>query len=197
MEQNGVRMESEIVEAIRCEVRAGFEAITALIGEVNESVREVSGLAERRESIVDRLHQEVVSLRSGELQQAMMPVLKDLVRLYDDLDRKTAIYLKMDGAGAEFARDCRIFRDTVTDVLYRHGVEPFSAQVGERFDARSQRVLAAVPIDDAERDHTIANVVRIGFKKETRVVRMMEVEVYRHTPAPAKGAEVSPQNPAS
>lgn len=176
-------------------LRAELAGIAERLADLQSQAREANRIAEHREQGMDRMHEELVALRAGELFQAMMPVLRGLVRLYDDLDRASQAYSERGEPVA--ARDFGLFRDAVADILYGHGVEPYTASPGERFEPKAQRALAAVPTDDPALDRTIARVVRRGFRSDTKLVRMMEVEVHRHDSVAASGASGATPNPTS
>ena len=143
---------------------------------LNESNR----IATERERIVDRLHQENQQLRSGELQQAMLPLFRDLIRLHDDLRQTGQRHERQDSA--EAGRDFQAYSEAAADILYRYGVERYEAAEGTAFNPKEHRALAAIPTPDASLDRMIAKVIRLGFKTEARVIRLLEVEVYRVSP---------------
>jgi molecular chaperone GrpE len=141
------------------ELGGRVEALAVLVAESNR-------LAQDRERIIDRLHDENQRLKAGETQRLLIPVLRDLMGLFDELNRA----------------QLHTFRDVVSDILYRHGVERFDAEPNAAFEPRIHKASKAVPTEDPARDRCIARVVRVGFKNEERVLRPLEAEVYRHTP---------------
>src|ERR1044072_971824 len=148
----------------------------------SDQLREVNRISEHRERIIDQLHQENQRLKQGELQQLLMPVFRDLIRLYDDLKITTASY-ESDG-NEKFTRELVCYRETVSDILYRHGVELIEVASGENFNPKEHKAVATVAAD-LERDRTIAKVIRDGFKTDLKIIRNVEVEVYRHIPQTA------------
>jgi molecular chaperone GrpE (heat shock protein) len=164
----------------------GAEMLNALVGQMDSlvrSVEEANRLAQERERIIDRLHQENQQLRQGELQQAILPIFRDLIRLYDDL-RQTARgqSSRSEVTPQQTARDFECFAEMVTDILYRQGVERYEAREGEAFNPKEHRVLGASPTAEQSKDRTIARSIRDGFRTDTRPVRLLEAEVYRYTP---------------
>jgi molecular chaperone GrpE len=161
------------------------ERVEYLVRLLEESNR----LSQERERIIDRLHQENQQLRQGELQQAMLPVMRDLVRLYDDLTQRARGYAsRAEATPQEAARDFDCFAEMVTDILYRQGVERYGAREGDAFSSKEHRALGAVQTPEQERERTVARVVRDGFRSESRVIRILEAEVYRYVPAAASPA---------
>ncbi len=158
-----------------------LSSLTEQVESLARLVEESNRLAQERERIIDRLHEENQRLRQGELQQAILPIFRDLVRLYDDLKQTTLGY----GSRAEVtpeqaARDFGCFAEMVTDILYRHGVERYEAREGDLFNPKEHRVLGAVTTPEQVKDRTIARSIRDGFRTETRPVRLLEAEVYRY-----------------
>jgi molecular chaperone GrpE (heat shock protein) len=165
----------------------GAEALSKIAGRLDElggCLDEANRISRERERIIDRLHQENQQLRGGELQQAMTPVYRDLIRLHDDLLQTSRRYLAQSAASDdEAARDFQSYSDAVMDVLYRYGVERYEAAEGAPFNPKEHRAVAAIPTTDGNLDRAIAKVIRFGFRTETRIVRLLEAEVYRATPA--------------
>lgn len=157
---------------------------------LTESIEEANRLSGERERIIDRLHQENQQLRQGELQQAVLPIFRDLVRLYDDLRQTAGGYGSRDGVTqAEVARDFELFAEMVADILYRQGVERYEAREGDTFSTKEHRVLSAVQTPEQAKDRTIARSVRDGFRSDARVIRLLEAEVYRYVPQAAPAAD--------
>jgi molecular chaperone GrpE (heat shock protein) len=67
--------------------------------------------------------------------------------------------------------------------LYRHGVEKLEADVGEDFNAKEHKAVGATSSADQEQDRKISKIVRDGFRTEYKIIRSVEVEVYRYTAA--------------
>lgn len=150
-----------------------MDELTATLAEANRISRE-------RERIIDRLHDENQKMRSGEVQQMIDPVLRDLVRLYDELIRTTDSYAQRNEAlMQEVLRDWRFFAEMVADILYRQGIERMETKAGDPFDPMQHRACAAVPAPEQARDRTIARLVRTGFCGPARVLRPADVEVFR------------------
>jgi molecular chaperone GrpE (heat shock protein) len=156
---------------------AGQE-LTELVRALEESNR----ISAERERLIDRLYEENQGLRAGELQQALMPILRDLMRLFDDLQKTAAAYSERPSLdSAQVLREWEFFRDSALDILSRHGVEPCAANEGSSFDPREQRVCGTVATTDQSQDRKIVRVIRLGFRTETRILRTADVEVYRAT----------------
>jgi molecular chaperone GrpE (heat shock protein) len=181
------RQEADSVPCDQHDAGILLARVDALVAAVEQSNR----LAEQRERTIDRLHEENQRLRQGELQQALAPVFRDLVRLCDLLQDVQAHAQDAGSTPDDLCRDLRDCQDLMTDVLYRHHVDRFEAQAGEPFDPKEHRALRAVVTDNSEQERRIARVIRCGFRQGSRILRPAEVDVYRYratpaaTPAPA------------
>lgn len=173
-----------------------FERLATCVRELTEQVEEANRLGQDRERVVDRLHQENQQLRVGELQQALTPVLRDLIRLFDDLQRTAAAYAtRAEPLPPEVVRDLECYRDTVLDILYRQGVEPYDAPAEAAFDPKLHRALGSVATSTPCQDRSVARVVRVGFRSEARVIRSLEAEVYRFRDDDAGAKDARPTAP--
>jgi molecular chaperone GrpE len=185
-EENGdteptVEADSTYAEALPALTRR-VEYLAGLFEEANR-------ISQDRERIIDRLHSENQQLRLGELQQAMLPLFRDLVRLFDDLQQTGSSYAdRSEVRGEDVAKDFQCYRDSVADILYRYGVERYTAAEGVTFNSKEHKALGSVPTSEPSKDRTIARSIRDGFRNETRIIRILEAEVYRFT------AEAPPAN---
>lgn len=137
-----------------------------------ESVDELVRLRRHDAELVDRLHAENSRLRGGELTEAMAPLLRGLVRLYD----------QMSSLGGEDSQSVAgILRKQLLQILdLAADVRPFTPEVGESFDPGRFLGVRRVATDDPALAGTVARTVRPGFVRgESTVIRPAETEVYR------------------
>jgi molecular chaperone GrpE (heat shock protein) len=141
-------------------------------------------LAKERERIIDRLHEENQRLKQGELLKQMMPVYRDLMRLYDDL-KKTALEYsgKTEITAESAAQDWDFFATAVTDLLYRYGVEVLPVEPGTLFDPKCHRAAIVQKTSERDRDKTVARVLSAGFAADNKVLRAAGIEVFRYDPS--------------
>lgn len=157
------------------------ELLQKMNGSVEQLIRQagdINRISKERERIIDRLHEENQQLRSGQIEQIIEPLIRDLVRLFDDLQH--TIRTRVDAGDAEGLKDIEFFRETVSDILFRYGIDRYEEPQDLLFDPTVHRPLAAVPTNDPEQHRKIARVVRSGFRTEKRIVRMLEVDVFRY-----------------
>lgn len=153
----------------------------ALAHELTAALARQQELAERREEIVTRLHEEVERLRRGELEAALDLVRHSLIRLHDQIQRQAAHVTE-----ALSADDLRALltalADEAADTVAGTGVERYVPEPGETFDRLRQRPVGRAPAAEAEADRTVARVAAAGFLQGERVLRKADVVVFRWEP---------------
>jgi molecular chaperone GrpE len=153
---------------------AGLEAsIAGFDARLEESHR----LLALQSDLVDRLHAENQDLRAGELRNAQLPLVRDLLRLHDDVGRMRDATGEPDGE----SDDLRLVQESLLDVLARNGVEPFAPGEGEPFDPRLHAAAGTEQTADESLDKSVAEIVKPGFRWDSGdVIRVAEVRAYRH-----------------
>jgi molecular chaperone GrpE (heat shock protein) len=160
----------------RDEEGGGDGELAAAVAALDVRLEEAQRLHARQSDLVDRLHAENQSLRAGEVRGAQLPLIRDLLRLHDDVGR-----LREAAAGDGDDGDLRIAQEGLVDVLARSGVESFAPEKGELFDPRMHAAAGAEPTADAALDKAVAEIVRQGFRWDSgEVIRVAEVRAYRY-----------------
>jgi len=176
----------EVVSAEEAPAPAEIDAGPALAAELAGRLDKVEAqLAEfhrrsaHRESIIDRLHEENQRLHGGIGRIILEPVVTDLIRLYDQLDRE----VRRLAADGQDPRLLRSFAEDIVQILDRCGIEVFSAEPGDLFDRDRHRPLAGVPCDEESQHNTVAEVVAFGFlERETgRIRRPVQARVHQYS----------------
>ncbi|MDN3353868.1 nucleotide exchange factor GrpE [Actinomadura sp. DC4] len=162
-----------------------FAEVGERLGRVEAEVAEFHRRSAHREAVIDRLHEENQRLRGGLDKAVLQPVVADLIRLYDQLDRE-ARRLGADAPGGPLFRS---FADDVALILDRCGIEVFTADPGDPFQHDRHRPLAVVPCDDESRHNTVAEVIAAGFaERDTgRIRRPLQARFHQfeqHSEAP-------------
>lgn len=160
---------------------------------VTEQLADFHRRSAHRESVIDHLHAENRQLQSGLGKAILDPVVSDLIRLYDQIDREVR---RLKAAG-EDERLLWSFADDVAMILDRCGVESYSAEPGDPFDRERQRPVGVVASPDESRNNTVAEVTAVGFadRESGRVRRPLHAQFYQYAPpsAAAQGDAAQPQ----
>lgn len=156
--------------------------VTTVLASLQERLGESQRLLGRQSDLVDKLHAENQRLRAGELRAATLPLVRDLLRLYDDIVRFSA-----DNGDSQ---DLDLVKVSLLDALARNGIAAFTPEPGEQFDPKQHNVAGVLPTEDASLDRTVAEVSRVGVRWEDgQTIRVADVRVYKHTPTAQATAE--------
>ncbi|MER6569638.1 nucleotide exchange factor GrpE [Streptomyces sp. NPDC001093] len=153
----------------------------ALASEFTAALARQQQLAERREEVVTRLHDEVERLRRGEMEMALDLVRHSLIRLHDQILRQAEHVTGPLGV-EELRALLTALADEAADTVGRTGVERYVPRSGEAFDMALHRPVGRVAAEGPEADRTVAHVVAAGFVQGERVVRKADVVVSRWEP---------------
>jgi molecular chaperone GrpE len=145
--------------------------------------------AAHRESVIDRLHEENQRLHGGIGRTILEPVVTDLIRLYDQLDREVR-RLEAEGQDAQLWRS---FADDVAQILDRCGIELSPGKAGDPFDRDRHRPVGVVACDDESRHNTVAEVAAVGFyERDTgRMRRLVQARFYQYAPGQGEPEQAS------
>ncbi len=160
--------------------------LAARLDTVERRLAEFHQRAAHRESVIDWLHEENQRLRAGFGRMVLEPVVADLIRLYDQLDREVS---RLDTGGQD-GQLMRSFAEDVAEILDRCGIEVFSAEVGDPFERGRHHPVGVVACDDESRHNTVAEVVAAGFfdRDADRIRRPVRARFHQHPP----GSEAGP-----
>ncbi|MFI7297728.1 nucleotide exchange factor GrpE [Streptomyces sp. NPDC050121] len=153
----------------------------ALASEFTAALARQQQLAERREEIVTRLHDEVERLRRGEMEKALDLVRHSLIRLHDQILRQAENVTAPLGVD-ELRSLLTALADEAADTVAGTGVERYVPGLGEAFDMALQRPVGRAAAGGPEADRTVARVMAAGFVQGERVVRKADVVVSRWEP---------------
>ncbi len=154
------------------------ETLGSGLGGLQTSLDELVRLTRRADDHVAELHGENQRLRAGELASVTLPLLRDVVRLHDEVEQLTS------AAAPEAQADLALVRARLLDTLGRWGLTSFAPEAGDALDATRHNGVGAVASADGEAG-TVATVRRVGFAHDDgRTFRAADVEVFRPPPLP-------------
>lgn len=163
-----------------------------LAGSFNQKIRFDS----TKEKTIDRLHEELQDYRGDNFTRMLLPILKDLVSLHDDIEG----FLEQSRA-AENTEDpaCEVvlssLKQAVLDILDRNDVGGFS-EITDDFNPKRQRAVQTVATPSKQLHRQVKCRLREGFSYGERVLRPEAVAVYIHRApeqAEADDAAVTPE----
>lgn len=143
----------------------------------DDRLEEAQRLLARQADLGERLHAENQRLRQGELRTAQLPLVRDVLRLHDDVARMA------DATSGDAQRDLAIVRESLVDALQRNGVVDCSPQPGSPFDSARHSAVGVVTTSDPAQDRAIVETVRPGFAwDDGQLIRVAQVRVAKHQP---------------
>jgi molecular chaperone GrpE (heat shock protein) len=157
------------------ELSATIEQLGQRIDELQKTVSQSAALQEHQASMVQKLHAENQTLRQGELTQALKPIILDIARLHDDVERVIS-------RGGDALAKAAPIPEFIIDVLDRHGVTQIAPTPGEPFDSKLHQGLKVVETSEQTQDGVVESVIRPGFIRDgAHLVRPAQVVVYRYS----------------
>jgi molecular chaperone GrpE (heat shock protein) len=168
-----VEGEIEVTEPVAAPEDEFPARVESALADLDSRLGESQRLLARQTELAEKLYAENQGLRAGELQSAQLPLVRDLIRLSDDLERMRAV-------ATESADDLALVHESLLDILARNGIRIFGGEPGEPFDTRLHTAAGIELTEDEELDKTVVEVVRHGFRWESgEVIRVAEVRAYR------------------
>jgi molecular chaperone GrpE (heat shock protein) len=167
---DGQSPRSELVEP------RAWESLATSLADLVTRLEESQRLLGRQVDHVDHLHAENQRLRAGELRTAISPLIRDLLRLHDDVGRL------VEASTDESKRDLNVVQVSLLDVLVRAGIMSFEPDLDAQFDPKLHNAAGIVATGDAASERRIADVVRTGFHWEDgQILRVADVTVFKYT----------------
>ncbi len=160
------------------------------------AVRELSALFVRKietdrhkEKLFDRMHQELQEYKNDLLDSLTRSMEGDIIKLIDDIEKTMELYRSRQFTADNFRRFLTLFEGVgtdLTDLLYRHGLEPFH-QEGDEVVVGRQKILATLPTEKKSQDKKVAVRHAKGWEKNGKVIRPERISAYLYTPPQESG----------
>lgn len=125
----------------------------------------------------DALYEELKLYRENFLEEAEKPLLLDLLLFYDSMNWFRSAMDKEDSSEVVIQDSFQYLMDEFLEILYRRDVVPMEARA--QFDRSRQRAIKAQPTQDHDKHEQIARVLKRGFLRGEKVLRLEDVEIYR------------------
>ncbi len=135
------------------------------------------GSNQSKDETIGRMQKRLEEYERGMLRSLKEPMLRDLMLLYDSLDKLLSKSKNGVLATAEFARELELLRAELLEVFSTQNMEPITIAGEPRYQPELQKVVQIESAENAEENQLITRVVREGFVWEGRVLRKQEVAV--------------------
>ena len=159
------------------------DALQVLAGKM-ESLGEKIDTAAYQEKIIRDMHQELVQLKKGLIEDLKKDYLADILSICErmgDTDR----HIQPDAPDYDAQKAKRLVTNTylyIRDHLAdEYSVEYFEPSAGEAYDPKAHRAIRVVETDEIDKGGTVAECIAGGFRncETNRVLRQARIAVYR------------------
>lgn len=156
-----------------------LEHVIAVVQQLQADFQAKIQYDQSKDRTIDSLHRELQGYREDLALKILSPIVKDVVQLFDDLEKLTA-HKSGDESGDRVREELRnyLLMD-IESLLERHGFELYeSTEVV--FDRKLHRVTRVVTTPNAALDLNIVERVRRGIRYGERIIRPESVVVYQY-----------------
>ncbi len=152
--------------------------LTGEVAELRRLLAEERAQSDRlREKAFDQLYVELKQYKEEFLFQQERPLLLDLLLFYDSMNWFQESLVKKGLSPDVIAESFQYMLDEFLEVLYRRDVVPFDESI--TFDKQRQKAVKVLDTDDRSADQKVAQVLRRGFLRFEKPLRVEEVVIHR------------------
>ena len=165
------------------EGQGGANPLLEAIARLDDRLEESQRLLARQTEIATSLHADNQRLKAGELTRAQLPLIRDIIRVQDDLrvmhDIPDESIAPADLPAVR--HHLELAKDSIVDALARNGIEELQVEHGAQLDPRRHKVVKVTGTDEPAADRTVAEVVKSGFAwDDGTTIRAADVRVYKY-----------------
>lgn len=163
-----------------------LDEIKAQLDEMQLEIKTKIMMEEQYLSIIDNLHKELQMYKTNEKQDQMLPIVKDIIMIIDDLEKKYCDFEMQDKLNEK--NIIKTVQDTIQDledVLYRQGIESIPSEI-DLFNSKRHKVISTIKTNDKKLDRHIARVHKKAFEWDGRLIRHEQVTVYVYEEQPTE-----------
>ena len=136
-----------------------------------------------KEDVINKMHKELQSYKDDLLKKIQKPVfmdmivfsdnMKSLVSRYEEIPEQEVLLEKYQKLRKEFLK----IGSHIDDFLYNHGVEAYSAEVGDEFNPRTQQAKKSTDTDNPDEHKKIIASLSAGYTWDEQLLRRENVHV--------------------
>ncbi|MFV8826483.1 nucleotide exchange factor GrpE [Alkalihalobacterium sp. APHAB7] len=161
------------------EIRSEMTKLQELQKSLNADFMAKLKYDQHKESLIDRLHNEVQEYKQDLVKSTMMPVINDLIMVIDGIQKLTENHRSSEQPvdPEKILKQMEMITGDIEEVLYRQGVEPYES-LEDTFNPLKQKVHSTEVTQDAENEKKIARRYRKGYEWDGKNIRKEFVSVY-------------------
>ncbi len=166
-----------------------------LVAQLEADLAEVQNRALRAQAELENFRKRVYRQMDEDRKYALMPFLRDLLPVLDNLQRALEAAEKHATAGDSLLEGVRLVQQQWRDVFEKHHCTVIDAE-GTLFDPHVHEAIAQFPHPEVPADHVI-QVTQTGYLLHDRVVRPSRVVVSGGAESPSAGEVAGEQGPVA
>jgi molecular chaperone GrpE (heat shock protein) len=167
------------------------------LNQIEDRLRNMEALLEAQKAqdgtqklAFEKLYEELEQYKRDFIFQAEKPLLLDLLLFFDSLSWFKKSLLDSETNREVLSDSFQFLIDEFMELLYRRDVLPL--ETSQVFDPQTQRAIQVVPAEHREQDQQVAKVLKRGFTRAGRPLRVEEVSVKRYQEKPGSSSEEAP-----
>ena len=188
IEQVGLSIDGEVIEESIQTIRSTkddktFNKLEGIEQKLDSLAQEFQSKLRHdthKEKIIDNLHEELQSYKSGIIKKYLLSTLMDLIKMIDDIKKWVKHYNDLESSVKDPAKAVELLEtipSDLEDILFLQGVRPYIC--GESiFNPARQRVIRKIETMESFKDKLVAESLRSGYEWEGRIIRPEMVSVY-------------------
>ena len=149
-------------------------------------IRELEALHRKQSQALDAFYQGQNCMEEASRQQTLLSeqhydrhIIEPLARRIFPLIDLLSENISRCPGGSSSSDTFEAVKAELIDLLANYGVEPVEVVSGSAFDAKIMQPVSFTDTDKLKKNMTIKAVVRLGFRRDERIVRPVMVDVYR------------------
>jgi molecular chaperone GrpE (heat shock protein) len=167
------KLQNDLAESVRNEGQ-----LIQLVNEQNTMFKTKISYDDQKEKIIDKMHEDLQTLRSGLYQNLIRPVLIDVIRIRDNMRRMEADINKKNPDGMVPIKIISDYYLDLGDLLEGHNVEILEEKPETTFIPAKQKVVNRVVTDNRDLHGKIARSISSGYIYNGQVISQQRVDVY-------------------
>lgn len=160
----------EVISATQDSVAEEIEVLRAERDDFKDRFMRALAEAENARKRADKDRREAENYGGSRLARDLLPV-------YDNLDRALhAVTEEQKAANEGLIEGIELTKSELISVFKKHGIEPVTPEVGDRFDPQSHQAMFEAPVPGTKAGDII-QVMTVGFYLHDRLLRPAQVGV--------------------
>ena len=136
-----------------------------------------------KEEMIVKLHKELQAYKDDMFKKILKPVFIDMIKFADSMKALASRFEEVPEAEMIIEKYQKIRKkflkvgEHIDDFLYNYGIEPFNANAGEQFDAKTQQASKTTSVENPDEHKRIIASLSAGYMWDDQMLRRESVHV--------------------